>query len=197
MTPDRIVKALRRFWSANTGTVAVETVIMVPLLITGLVFSHEFFGYMRLQSLQDKASYTVADTLARETTVVDDAYIDNAKALFDMLTDNAATSQMRISVVRYHFNESANIDEYELRWTELRGAGDMTPLSEADVRSAHDMIPQTHPGQDLIMVETRSIYTPVVSATNGLIDGRPVTTRVFMPLRFAPQLCFTGVCEPT
>ena len=197
MRPDRILTALRRFWTGNAGTVAVETVIMIPLLFTGLMFAHEFYGYMRLQSVQEKASYTVADMLARETTVVDDTYIDNTKELFDMLTNNADTSQVRISVLRYHFNESENIDEYELRWTELRGEGDMTELAEADVRTAHeehDTFPDTLAGQDLIMVETRSIYTPVISVTDGLMDGKAVTTRTFMPVRFAPQLCFTGVC---
>ena len=196
MKPIYAVIKLRRFWRETAGTAAVETVIMVPLLFMGLVFSYEFFGLMRQQSLQEKASYTVSDMLSRETAIVDDVYIDNAKRLLDLLTNNPEASQLRISVLRYHRNEAQNIDEFELRWTEVRGEGEMLALSPEDVRTAFDVIPQTLPGQDLIMVESQSMYRPVVSATGVLANGRNVTTRVFMPLRFAPQLCFVGVCAP-
>ena len=190
--------ALRRYLTEDRGVIALETVVITPLLFLGLLFSYEYYGMIRQQSLQDKATYTVADMLSRETTVVDDTYIDNTKRLFDMLTKDVETSQLRVSVVRYHRNESENIDEFELRWTALRGDGSLTELDEPAIGEMHGekVFPDTLAGQDLIMVETRTVYRPQVSATGGLSDETPVSTRFFMPLRFAPQLCFEGVCEP-
>ncbi len=47
-------------------------------------------------------------------------------------------------------------------------------------------------GQEIILVETLSEYDPVV--TTGLSAGTEIKTRMFVPLRFAAQLCYEGVC---
>ena len=108
------------------------------------------------------------------------------------MSNDAGTNQVRVTVVRYHLDAANNIDEFELRWSEVRGSGDLNPLSADDVRNAHATLPQMIDGQEIILVETSSEYDPVFST--GFTDGTNIKTRMFVPLRFAAQLCFEGVC---
>ena len=189
-----IKRALRRFSKSERGTVTMETVVMLPFLFTGLIMSYEFFDVFQFKNTREKATYTIADMLSRETGIVTDTYIDNTKVLFDTLTGNRGINQIRTSVVRYHNDPDQNLDEFDLRWSEVRGDGDLQKLTSADVKDAHAAFPNLTDGQDLILVETQSIYDLGISL--GLFTDTPVTTSMFMNLRFAPQLCFTDVCTP-
>ena len=184
---------LRRFWKQECGTAAMETVVMFPFLFMGLTFSYEYFDMFRYQSVREKATYTVADMLSRETSEVDQTYMDNVKTLFDIMTNDEGNNQVRVTVVRYHLDAANNIDEFELRWSEVRGTGDLNPLSANDVRTAHATLPRMINGQEIILVETSSQYDPVFST--GFTDGTNIKTRMFVPLRFAAQLCYDGVCD--
>ncbi|MDZ7709340.1 MAG: TadE/TadG family type IV pilus assembly protein [Roseovarius sp.] len=186
----RIARRLRR---DERGTVAVETVIIAPLLILGLFFSYEAYGMLRQQSLREKATYTAADILSRETAIVTDTYIDNVKRVFDMMAGTDDT-QVRISVVRYRNDPDQGIDEFDLRWSEVRGSGPLDPLTDAGVRSAHDIFPIMDDGEEIIYVESRGRFASPV--TTGVFPDILLETRMFMIPRFAPQVCFTGVCVP-
>jgi Flp pilus assembly protein TadG len=189
-----IKRALRRFSKSERGTVTMETVVMLPFLFVGLVLSYEFFDMYRFKSVREKATYTIADMLSRETNVVTDTYIDNTKILFDTLAGDDGNNQIRTSVVRFHDRDEPQSDEFELRWSEVRGDGDLQPLSQDDVRTAFDLFPNMTNGQDIVMVQTKSLFQPGVSI--GMSRDAPVITSAFMSLRFASQLCFTNVCTP-
>lgn len=55
-----------RFCREERGSVTVEAVITLPLLIWAIGATYEFFEVHRYQSARDKASYTIADMLSRE-----------------------------------------------------------------------------------------------------------------------------------
>ena len=184
---------IRRLRRDERGTVAVETVIIAPLLILGLFFSYEAYGMLRQQSLREKATYTVADILSRETAIVTDTYIDNVKRVFDMMA-GSNDAQVRISVVRYRNDPNQNIDEFDLRWSEVRGNGPLAPLTDAGVRNAHDTFPIMQDGEEIIYVESRGRFASPV--TTGVFPDSLLETRMFVIPRFAPQVCFTGVCVP-
>ncbi|WP_104018956.1 TadE/TadG family type IV pilus assembly protein [Roseovarius nitratireducens] len=186
----RLARRLRR---DEHGTVAVETVLIAPLLILGLFFSYEAYGLFRQQSLREKATYTVADILSRETAIINDTYIDNVKRVFDMMS-GTADSQLRISVVRYRNDPSQGIDEFDLRWSEVRGTGTMTALTDSVVRNAHDTFPIMDDGEEIIYVESRGTFTSPVAT--GYFNENLLATRMFVIPRFAPQICFTGTCVP-
>ncbi len=125
--------------------------------------------------------------------MVTDPYIDNVKRVFDMMagTDDA---QLRISVVRYHNDPSQGIDEFDLRWSEVRGSGPLPALTDDMVRDAHDTFPIMEDGEDLIYVESRGTFASPV--TTGYFNENLLETRMFVIPRFAPQICFTGICVP-
>lgn len=176
-------RVIRRFCGERDGSVMVETVICLPLLVWALVATWEFFEVHRYRSAREKATYTIADMLSRETTNVNDVYIDNAMRLFDAISNDDGVNQIRVSVLR--FDSSQN--EYEVRWSEVRGSGGYVPLVDSDVRTAHAELPMMNGGEELILVESESDYTPTF--TVGLGSMVPIETRIFTKIRFLSQLC--------
>ncbi len=76
----RFKDLLKRFRDDDSGTIMVETVISLPLLVWTIAATYEFFEVHRYKSVREKASYTVADMLSREQSVVTDVYVDNTKS---------------------------------------------------------------------------------------------------------------------
>jgi len=187
----RLVRRLRRLRDEESGVVAVETMMVTPMLIVGLFMSYEFFDLYQQQSLREKATYTVADALSRETAIVDDTYIDNLKTTFDMMVRARGETQLRVSVVRFH---AAAGGSHELRWSEVRGTGPMQALTQPDLATASEVFPMMINGQDMILVESEGVHVPTLA--RAIIPDQQLDTRMFMTLRFASQLCFEGVCTP-
>ncbi len=173
----------RRFRGEQDGSVMVETVICLPLLIWGVVASYEFFEVHRYKSAREKATYTVADMLSRESSSVNDVYVDNAMTLFDTISNDAGVNQLRVSVVMY----DQDADEYSIWWSETRGDGGMLELQDADVKTAHAVLPILNDGEQLILVESESDYRPTFNV--GLGSKVEVATRIFTKIRFQSQLC--------
>lgn len=179
---------IRDFAQDTRGTIMVETVLSLPLLIMGLAAMFEFFEIHRFQSARDKATYTIADMISRENDVITDVYIDNTKTLFDQIADDYANNQIRISVIEF---DGTN-NQYQVNWSETRGSGSMADLEDADVQNDFANLPAMNDGDELILVESEAIYKTVFDV--GFNDNRLVSTRVFTSIRFAPQMCFDA-CE--
>ena len=177
-------KLLTRFRDDERGTIMIETVIALPLLVWALAASYEFFEVHRYMSVRDKASFTIADMVSRETEAITPVYLDNAKQLYDEITNDTGSNDLRVSVVRY----DEQTDSYFIRWSQVRGQGSFTPLQTADVAQAHDILPIMDDGEDLVLVESRSTYAPLFNV--GLADNLQIETRIFVAPRFTPQVIF-------
>ncbi|MEO0750808.1 MAG: pilus assembly protein [Pseudomonadota bacterium] len=175
---------IRDFAQDTRGTIMVETVLSLPLLIMGLTAMFEFFEIHRFQSARDKATYTIADMISRENDVITDIYIDNAKILFDEIADDYADNQIRISIIEF---DGTN-NEYQVNWSEIRGTGGMDVLKDSDVRDDTANLPVLNDGEELILVESEAKYKTIFEI--GFDDNMTVETRVFTSIRFAPQMCF-------
>ena len=180
-------RVIRRFCGERDGSVMVETVICLPLLVWALVATWEFFEIHRYKSAREKATYTIADMYSRETSSINTTYMNNTMKLFDAISNDDGVNQIRVSVVQYDIDA----DQYAIRWSEVRGSGgDLAPLTNSDVASAHAMLPIMNDGEELILVESESDYVPTFNV--GLGNIVPVETRIFTKIRFAAQLCWEG-----
>ena len=179
-------RVIRRFCGERDGSVMVETVICLPLLVWALVATWEFFEVHRYRSVREKGTYTIADMISREVLGINDTYMDNAKTLFDGISNDNGVNQIRISVVRY----DADTDEYFIRWSKVRGDGDYSELSTDDVRNSHATLPLMNDGEDLILVETISTYSPLFNV--GLSNNVKIDTRIFTKPRIIGQVCYEG-----
>ncbi|MCZ7676076.1 MAG: hypothetical protein M5U35_09670 [Roseovarius sp.] len=96
---------LQEFRDDERGSFIVEAVIALPILFWGLAATFEFFEVHRFKSVREKATYTIADMLSREQDVVTEVYMDNAKALLDVIASDDGVNQLRVSVVRFLAND--------------------------------------------------------------------------------------------
>lgn len=187
----RMKLVLREYWQDTRGSMMVEAVVSLPLLFWVLAATFEFFEVHRYKSVREKATFTAADVLSRENSAVGitDTYMDNLLVLFNEISNDDSSNQIRVSVIRYN----AGDDKYEISWSKTRGSGPLTPLSTPDVETQHATLPILNNGEELVLVESRSNYDPVFEV--GL-DNFVVRTRIFSAIRFAPQLCYEGACGP-
>ncbi|MEI4261115.1 TadE/TadG family type IV pilus assembly protein [Roseovarius sp. D0-M9] len=173
---------LSRFRREERGSVMVEAVITLPVLIWAIGATYEFFEVHRYQSARDKASYTIADMVSREMLPITPTYISNAKTVFDTIANDHGTNTLRVSVIKYDVDE----DEYSVKWSEVRGTTNLSRLETSDVIDAHDRLPQMRDGEELVIVESLSDYQPMFDVWPG--DPMEMSTYVMAIPRFAPQI---------
>ncbi len=175
---------LSRFRKDERGSIMVEALITLPLLIWAIGATYEYFELHRYNSARDKASYTIADMISREspTMPITPIYMDNAKIVFDTISNDRGANSLRISVVSFRSDKQ----EYFVRWSEVRGTNELVKLETADVKTAHDRLPVLRGGEELIIVESVSTYPSVFKV--GLSDDLKIRTNVMTSPRFAPQI---------
>ncbi len=179
---------LRGFCDDMGGQIAVETMIVLPILLWSLAASYEFFELHRYKSVRQKATYTVGDMISREQDFLTKTYIDNTKLLFDSITNDNGANQIRVSIIKY----DGNADKYKISWSAVRGTGEFVPLVNADVADQHGTLPILEHGKEIILIESSSSYDPRFNV--GLGEHVKISNRVFSTIRFAPQICFEGEC---
>ncbi|KNG92654.1 TadE/TadG family type IV pilus assembly protein [Pseudaestuariivita atlantica] len=176
---------LARFRNDERGNMTVEAVILLPILIVMFIAMFVLFDYFRAHSVAGKTAYTVGDMISRETDYITPGYMDGAMNLVTFMNGtDAATAGLRVTVIGY---DGPN-DALTLEWSWTEGTG-YAPLNEAQVNALRDQIPDMPSGQQIILVETKSVYDPIVDL--GLSDA-PIETFVATMPRFAPQVQWQG-----
>lgn len=173
---------LSRFRKEERGSVTVEAVITLPLLIWAIGATYEFFEVHRYTSVRDKAGYTIADMISREMLAVTPSYMDSAKVVFDTMTNDRGQNSLRVSVIKYDEDE----DEYSVVWSEVRGTDVLKALKTSDVKDAHDELPIMADGEEVIVVDSESKYNSLIRV--GFGDDLEIKTHVMTSPRFAPQI---------
>ena len=101
LTLSPIARQIARFWKDEKATVAVEAVVMIPMLFWGYVASFTFFDAYRQTSINVKAAYTISDMISRETQAINPAYMNGAHQLLELLTRSSEVSRLRVTIVRW------------------------------------------------------------------------------------------------
>ncbi|MCM2560772.1 hypothetical protein M8756_03085 [Lutimaribacter sp. EGI FJ00015] len=176
---ERMKTGLRGFRDDLRGVVAVESIIVLPLLFWALLAMYAFFDAYRQAGLNIKAAYTIGDLLSRETNYVTDDYLDTTHQLFDLMTRSQSNSKLRVTVVKW--NESDQ--RYQRDWSKTRGG--IPELTNTDVKNLAEKLPDMPDGERVIVVETWARYAPPFKVG---IDEQDLYNFVFTRPRFAPQL---------
>lgn len=170
---------LHRFKSDQEGSVAIEAVIILPILFWAYLSMFAIFDAYRQYTVNQKAAYTISDLMSRQTNPIDIDFLDSSRALFDMLTRSKEESSMRLTVVIY--DEAS--DSFSVRWSKHRGS--FTALEDVNVASWHDKLPVMPDQENVIIVETQSSYDPPF---NTGLEDRVIKNFVFTRPRYAPQI---------
>lgn len=188
----KLLTHIKNFARNTNGTVAIEVVVILPILLWAIAAMAIFFDVFRTKSTAEKAAFTISDLLSRETNAITPTFVTNTRVLFDDIVglttpadgevEAADDSSMRISVIKWDEDTLA----YELQWSEVRGAA-FLGYEEADMTDLADSLPTMADQDTVILVETHFTYSPNLNV--GLGD-RDIETFVFTRPRYAPQLVF-------
>ncbi|MCE0506840.1 MULTISPECIES: TadE/TadG family type IV pilus assembly protein [unclassified Roseivivax] len=179
-----IKSRLTRFRSDTEGSVTVEAIIVLPVLLWLFGVTWVWFDVSRQHAVNQKANFTVADALSRETDPITQTYIDSSYELMKhMAKADNDTFDLRISVVQYN----AGPDQYRVLWSEARG--EYAAHGPDDAELFRHRLPIMANKDQLILVESWEDYTPALEA--GL-NAFEIAIYSFTRPRFAPQVHFEG-----
>ncbi|MRU16468.1 pilus assembly protein [Roseovarius sp. A21] len=178
----RLKRLLKDFRKDTHGSIMVETVIALPMLFWATAATYEFHEVHRYQSAREKATYTIADMISREEFAITSNYLDRTLTVFDDMTNDEGENQIRVSVVEY----DEDTQKYHVSWSHTRGTGTLEDLDDTSINEQTDRLPELIEGQQIILVEAVSVYTP--SFKVGLGDALNVETRIFTAPRLVPKV---------
>lgn len=204
------------FGRKDEGTISVELVIVLPMLIWALAASVVFYDGFRNRYHAQMAAQTVADIMSRETDIFTADYVEGLNDVFDFLADSRYETRIRVSSVIWDSANERNL----LQWSygtrglsglpaetfELLDAGDYNTLlalfgeddsfsfagnaNQMPVEDLANRIPPVLPGEALLVVETFALWEPFTNVGVGQMRFTPV---VVVRPRFAPWINFDGV----
>lgn len=176
----RLRATLSDFAQDTRGLVAVEAIILLPLVIWTYVAMFSFFDMLRMKSVNQKAAFTVADAYSRETNKITETYVDSSFSLFKALT-REVNPTLRVSVLSY----DGDTDKYTVKWSEKRGSGPAVALTDNTVNALRESLPDVVSGDEFILLETWNDYdTPFKIG----LDMFEMKSLVVINPRFADQL---------
>ena len=172
-------RAWRRFARDEEGTIAIEAMIIMPVIFWAFLCMFSIFYTFHQYSVNQKAAYTIGDAISRETVPIDDAYLDGTHSLLAYLTAPSGGTSLRVSSL--WFDQAQN--KFYTDWSETRGGPQ--PLTDADVENWHSKLPVMPDKERVIVVETWNKYDPPFKT--GL-EKREIHNRVFTRPRYAPRV---------
>ncbi len=171
---------LRRFRSEQSGNIAIEAAILLPIMIWGYLAMFTIFDTYRQYTTQQKAAYTISDLISRQATPLDADFIDGSHELFRSLTRSITEPGLRVTIAKYDLV----LEEYQVIWSRTRGG--MVALTSQDIANWSNRLPVLPQDDQIIIVETSSLYPPAFDIGLGL---RTINNFVFTRPRYASQVC--------
>jgi Flp pilus assembly protein TadG len=180
----QLSRLLRRFRSEERGSVAIEAVIILPMLFWTFLALFAAFDSYRTYSVNQKAAYTIADMVSRETNPLDADYLSGARSLLRYMT-NAELADVSVRVTMVYFD--AEDGQYHLDWSNQSGT--ILPATATEVAGWRTQLPTLPDQERVIVVETFHDYDPPFDT--GMVD-RNVANFVFTKPRYAPQVLWSA-----
>ena len=179
----RLAQYLRGFRDEDQGSIAVETIIVIPILFWGYLSMFAIFDAYRQQAINQKAAYTLGDIISRETTPIDNSYLIGAREMLAYLTANETTDvALRVTSVTYDQDN----DQYVRFWSQKKGW--IPELSNEAIQALRDDLPVMPDNETVVVVETFVNYDPPF---NTGLQNREIHNFVFTRPRYAPQVLWS------
>ncbi|WP_299281114.1 TadE/TadG family type IV pilus assembly protein [uncultured Tateyamaria sp.] len=180
----RLIKHLRRFRDDERGSIAVETVLIIPALFWAYLAMFATFDAYRQHAVGIKAAYTIGDIISRETTPLNVDYLTGTRKLLAYLTANEETDvAVRITSIKYNGTDK----EYRRHWSRKRGW--MPALTDEQVNDMAYRLPVLPHNEHIMLVETFVKYDPPFDT--GL-KAREIHNAVFTRPRYAPRVLWSS-----
>ncbi len=132
MTPIRkaLSAHLRQFREDHHGSMTVELIIVIPILIWAYLATIIFFDAFRARTEAQSAALNIADLISRQTNTITVAYLEGLNDVYDALTFRTRQTRLRISSISY----SETLDDYVVLWSwGTRGLPALTSLDSVNL----------------------------------------------------------------
>lgn len=180
----KFLARLAAFRDDLSGTLTVETALMMPMLAFFYVASFVWFDAFRSQNATIKATYTIADMISRETVPLSEDYLVGLNRVFDYMTFSHAPTQLRVTTAKCTENcEDDGSRKIEMCWS--WATDDISEHTVGSFESVVDAIPLMVLGDTVVVTETFLSYQP---AFNVLTGDKILANRVVTRPRFAPEI---------
>ncbi|MES0827822.1 TadE/TadG family type IV pilus assembly protein [Ruegeria sp. SCP11] len=170
----------KRFRSREDGSIAVEAILITPMLFWALAAGYTYFDAYRQSASNIKAAHTIGDLISRETREINSAYIDSMEEMFRLMVNNQDDLNIRISLVLYDEAE----DSHSVSWSAIRG-GYTEKLTPDNIGQYKDALPPMSDQNTLILVETSNTFVPLFKVGLGDIE---LENFIFTRPRFANNI---------
>ena len=94
----QIPKTAARWFSDTRGSMPIEGVMGMLLLVGWFAVSFQFYDAFRTKAVNTRASYTIADLISRESDLVGPSYVAGLQKVFNFITNTNAENQTWIRV---------------------------------------------------------------------------------------------------
>lgn len=180
----RLKQKLRRFSFREDGTLLVEAVLVLPMLLWAVFAMFVFWDSYKSINTVQKASYTVSDTISRIQDDIDGTYITGLRNVMNFLLDHQQTTKMRVTSVTWDQVE----DRFEVLWSYSPGGAEPA-LTTPTLQPYANRIPAMADGDTVVVVETAVDYKPAFNVgVNDMTIRQFIVTRPRMG-----RVCFSGV----
>lgn len=179
----RLTARLRHFVRETAGSYSIETAMIVPMLLWGVLATYTYVDSYRMQALNLRATYTVSDLLTRQWNPVDPDFMRGLGRFHKFLTNDTQPTAMRVTVV--YWDEKT--ETHKLVWSYTTDTA-KPEITQSDLVTMGPTIPTLADSDTAIIVETWMNYNPPFAI------GLPSTqfaNRVVSSPRFVPQLTWS------
>lgn len=180
-----LLRCLRRFRDRRNGSVTIEAIFVIPMMMLGFTGFFAFWDVYRTQNTVQKASYAVADMLSREMVPATPAFIDGLEDTLEFLIQRDA--RIRVTSVRRVSNGPTGVQGLDVLWSYSPG-NVMLPLTDQSLVEVEQDIPMMAIGSNMVLFEVRVPYT----AMSEMLEVDTLDEIVAMRPRFLPTLCMQG-----
>ena len=178
----------RRFAREEDGVLAVEFVIMVPVLFWAYLTLFSIFDAYREHAVNQKVAYSIGDIISRETNPLDEDYLKGMVSLATYMSKVGSKSDVTLRVTSIRWNGQQQ--RYERVWSQAKGSRPALP--EGQVSGMANMLPVLPHNEEIMVVETYIKYDPPF---NIGLQSREISNMVFTRPRYASKVCWE-ICDP-
>lgn len=177
-----MMKALRSWWRREDGSVAIEGIYGVLLLLGWMAIAFQFYSAFRLRAQALNASYTTADMISRERDSIGPKYVAGLKQIFDFVSraPNANYTWLRVSIISCDADpkDMRNCDgptkPFKLESSYTTATSGVAVHTQTSINQEAARIPLLGPGDTAVVVETSLMFFPVFNIGNQALrlDGQ-------------------------
>lgn len=161
----RVGQWLRDLKSSQSGTITVESVIILPILFFGLMATYAYHDSYRHKSWAVKGTYAVSDYLSR-VKFVDQNGINGLNKVFAYVSQSSKANWVRVTLIQCDDDCNEDDKDLELHWSHVSSPdGPEAHTQDSLTRFLRKHVPTMYEDQFALVVETSAGYTPVFPVT--------------------------------